>query len=123
MINTLRKYYLAVLWSLLSLVACGINGNSLPHVSFDIGVDKIAHFILFGVQSFLIVQAHHIGRKDVDWGNVHKAVLIGISYGIFIEFLQYAVFINRSYDYADMLADGLGASSCYLWALAKGRLK
>ena len=122
MINSLKKYYLAILWSLLSLVACGVNGNSLPHVSLDIGIDKIAHFVLFGVQSFLIIFAHHKNRIGVDWKNVHGAVLVGIAYGVFIEFLQYAVFVNRSFDYADMLADAVGATSCYLWAIAKDRL-
>lgn len=122
MIKILQKYYLAILWSLLSLVACGVNGNSLPHVTLDIGIDKIAHFILFGVQSFLIIHAHHKNRIGVDWNNVHQAVFVGISYGIFIEFLQYAVFVNRSFDYADMLADGVGATSCYIWALVKDRL-
>jgi VanZ family protein len=48
---------------------------------------------------------------------VHLAVFIGIAYGILIEFLQYAVFVNRSFDYADMIADALGASSCYFFAL------
>ncbi|MDP3929490.1 MAG: VanZ family protein [Bacteroidota bacterium] len=114
MISFIKKYYLALLWAMISLAACGVNGQSLPKVSFNlIGIDKLAHFILFGVQSFLIIYAHQRGRKDIDWPHVHLAVFMGIAYGILIEFLQYAVFVNRSYDYADMAADALGAVSCY----------
>lgn len=117
MIFFLKKYYLALLWALLSLGACGINGQSLPKVSINlIGIDKLAHFILFGVQSFLIIYANQRGRKEMDWPHVHLAVFIGIAYGILIEFLQYAVFVNRSYDYVDMIADALGAISCYFFA-------
>lgn len=105
---------MAILWAMISLAACGVNGNSLPKVSFNlIGIDKLAHFILFGVQSFLIIHAHQRGKSKIDWSHVHLAVGIGVVYGILIEFLQYSVFINRSYDYADMLADALGAVSCY----------
>lgn len=115
MILFLKKYYLAILWAFISLAACGVNGNSLPRVSFElIGIDKLAHFILFGVQSFLIISAHQKGRVGIDWKKVHTAIAIGIIYGVFIEFLQYAVFVNRSYDYIDMAADALGALSCYL---------
>ncbi len=115
MILFLKKYYLAILWAIISLAACGINGQSLPRVSFElIGIDKLAHFILFGMQSFLIIFAHQKGRVGIDWKQVHVAIAIGIIYGIFIEFLQYAVFVNRSYDYVDMAADALGALGCYL---------
>lgn len=111
-----KKYYLALLWALISLVACGINGQSLPKLTFTlIGIDKLAHFMLFGMQSFLLIYAHQKGRANLDWIHVHVAVAIGIAYGVFIEFLQYAVFINRSYDYADMVADAIGSLSCYIF--------
>jgi VanZ family protein len=116
MLAFFARYYQAILWSFISLFACGINGKNIPHISFDIGIDKIAHLVLFGMQSFLISYAYHKGKQRIHWNNVHLAVLIGILYGVFIEFLQYAVFINRSYDYADMLADAAGACSIYLWA-------
>ncbi|MDZ4667458.1 MAG: VanZ family protein [bacterium] len=123
MLSFFTKYYQAILWSFISLFACGVNGNSFPHVSFDIGIDKIAHFVLFGMQSFLIAFAYHQDKKNTNWNNIHLSVLIGILYGVLIEFLQYAIFINRSFDYADMLADALGACSIYLWAFFRGKFK
>lgn len=114
MISFIKKYYLAILWACISLAACGVNGQSLPEISFDlIGIDKLAHFVLFGMQAFLIIHAHQRGRNKIDWRHVHLAVIIGVVYGVLIEFLQFAVFVNRSYDYADMAADALGAISCY----------
>lgn len=96
-----RKYKYALVWALVILGACGINGNSIPHISFDIGIDKIAHFIFFGFLAWLIYVAD---KKHLFW-----AIFISSSYGILIEYLQMNVFVNRSFDYADMLADVLGA--------------
>ena len=113
----IKKYYLAILWSLISLTACGVNGNSLPKINLDISIDKIAHIVLFGVQAWLILMVNQKRGTGLNWKQAHIAVLIAIVYGIAIEGLQATVFINRSYDYADMVADGIGAVLCYPIAL------
>ncbi|MBU3663401.1 MAG: VanZ family protein [Bacteroidetes bacterium] len=96
-----KKYKFALLWALVILGACGINGNSIPHISFDIGIDKIAHFIFFGLLAWLI----YVAEKRY----LFLAIFISSIYGISIEYLQMTVFVNRSFDYADMLADVIGA--------------
>ncbi|OYU97312.1 MAG: hypothetical protein CFE21_03185 [Bacteroidetes bacterium B1(2017)] len=123
MLSFLRKYSLPIVWALLTLTACGINGNSIPKISFNIGIDKIAHFILFGMQSWLIIRAQQKGNETINWRQVNYAVLFGISYGIVIEILQATIFINRSYDYADMLANSIGAVSCYGFTYLRWGLK
>jgi VanZ family protein len=119
----IKKYYLAILWALISLTACGVNGNSLPKINLDISIDKIAHIVLFGVQAWLILMVNQKRGSGLNWKQAHIAVVVSIVYGIVIEGLQATVFINRSYDYADMVADGIGAVMCYPLAMFWFRLK
>ncbi len=100
----LTVYWKALLWAFLILVACGMNGNSLPKLSFDFGIDKIVHFFLFFIQAMLI----YLPNKKQLW----VAILLSSCYGALIELLQMTVFINRSFDFADMLADVIGALLC-----------
>jgi VanZ family protein len=113
----IKLYWKALLWSFLILSACGINGESLPKVSFDFGIDKVAHFTLFLVQALLIYLPQ---KKHFVW-----AILLSSCYGILIEFMQMTIFVNRSFDYADMLADVFGAMMCYpimlLWKWLRDR--
>jgi VanZ family protein len=118
----IKKYKLAILWALISLTACGINGQSLPKISFNFGIDKIAHFVLFGIQAWLIIRANYVKGQKLPWKIVHTAVAISLVYGIFIEGLQATVFVNRSYDYVDMIADGVGALFCYPWVYFRNKL-
>jgi len=119
----IKKFYLPLIWAVISLFACGVNGKSLPVVSFDLGIDKLAHFCLFGMQAWLIIFAHYRSKKSISWANVHVAVLLSIAYGIVLEGMQATVFINRTYDYADMLANSIGALCCYALAYFKYELK
>ena len=101
----IKLYWKALLWAFLILGACGINGKSLPTISFDFGIDKVVHFVLFGVLALLIYLPQ---RKNLVLG-----IVLSASYGVIIEYLQMTVFVNRSFDYADMLADAIGAILCY----------
>jgi VanZ family protein len=101
----LKINWKALLWAFFILGACGINGESIPKVSFDFGIDKVAHFILFLVQAILIYLPQ---KKSLVW-----PILLSSFYGIAIEFMQMTVFVNRSFDYGDMLADAIGAMMSY----------
>jgi len=126
-ISFLLKYRYAILWAMISLTACGINGNALPKINVDFGMDKVAHFVLFGVQAWLIIWGsrvkHNASAEKIKWKSVHIAVIISLLYGIFIEGLQATVFVNRSYDFADMVADGIGTLFCYPLVFLSNSLK
>lgn len=126
-ISSILKYRYAILWAMISLTACGINGNALPKINVDFGIDKVAHFVLFGVQAWLIILASRVNRnasiEKIKWKSVHIAVIISLLYGIFIEILQATVFVNRSYDFADMVADGIGTLFCYPLVYLRNSLK
>lgn len=107
----LRTYRTALIWALFVLLVCGVNGKYIPEVHFMdfIGPDKLAHIGLFGLQAWFIY------RDDVKHRRL-IAFLISAGYGIIIEILQATVFTGRSYDYADMLANALGAGVFALFA-------
>lgn len=100
-----RRRLFSVIWAVFVMVLCGINGNALPKVSFEIGIDKIAHFLLFGIQCWLLLY----GMNPLKVRPVTFAIVVSASYGAVIEAMQATVFVNRTYDYADMLANATGA--------------
>lgn len=69
--------------------------------------DKIGHFLLFGSWTLLLGLYHNIALAGNT--NIWVIFLIGTSFGIFIEFLQYSLpALNRHADLYDILFDAGG---------------
>lgn len=108
-----KKYdVLSAGWAIVILILCGIPGRKIPHISFIdwLRPDKIVHICLFGIQSVLLISALSL-RGNTGNGESGKwpGVFISIFYGIIIEVLQNCVFINRSADFMDIIANSIGA--------------
>lgn len=109
-----RKHYrYALSWAVLVLILCGIPGHDLPKLSFLqwLRPDKIVHLILFGVQSFLLIPAFQ-NNGNSEWlrkNNKAMAVACSIGYGILVEILQSTIFIGRTGDVRDAIANSIGA--------------
>jgi VanZ family protein len=73
--------------------------------------DKIVHFFLFGVLCFLLIKGFNKQRSVGFLSNNPKisAFIFSCVYGVVIELLQEYVFINRSGEVYDALADAVGA--------------
>jgi VanZ family protein len=103
----------AFLWAILILVLCGLPGSNLPKLSFLewLRPDKIVHLILFGIQSYLliIVFIRQYRFPGLRANAIRLGVLLSISYGALVEVLQTTVFIGRSGDIRDALANSIGA--------------
>jgi len=109
----LKGYWPALAWSLIILLLTGLPGDVFPEIkSFWewLSPDKVVHLFIFGALSFLILFGH---RDKYESGNRKKlvltAVVITILYGILTELLQRYVFIGRSGNVFDALADAIGA--------------
>jgi VanZ family protein len=109
----LKGYWPALAWSLIILLLTGLPGNVFPEIKtfWDwLSPDKVVHLIMFGTLSFLILFGY---RHQYEGNNKQKlvwaAVLSAIAYGFFTEVLQYYVFIGRSGNIYDALADAIGA--------------
>jgi len=89
----------ALLWTLAIIIACTWPGQSLPD-SPVVGFDKVVHIGMFVGWSFLWMML--FPRK------ITAIFLIGIFFGILLEFYQQLLPFDRSFDWWDALADGVG---------------
>ena len=118
----IKSYKYAYLWAILATFLCGTNGNNIAQFSITnlIGIDKLAHMLLFGTETFLIA----IAAKKLDANKnslyiIFSAFLIGTVFGIIIEILQATIFTNRSFDYLDMVANTIGCALAWLILIRK----
>lgn len=98
--NFLKKYKLSIIWALIMLLATTMKpSDEMP--KFEIlYFDKIVHFGIFGVLGFLITYEKR--RADL------LTLALCAGFGAAIEVVQ-SFLPWRSFEWADMLADTLGA--------------
>jgi len=123
----LTRLWPALLWAAIVLLLTGLPGNVFPEIKsfWDwLGPDKVVHLFIFGVQSFLILWGFRDGffagrdRKLLTWA----AVVSSSFYGLLTEVLQRYVFVGRSGNVYDFLADTIGALLgwlLFLWIFRK----
>lgn len=117
LLQHIKSYKYAYLWSILATFLCGTNGHNIPQFSITnlFGIDKLAHMLLFGTETFLIaIATKKLDAYKSNFKIILPAFLIGTMFGIIIEILQATVFINRSFDYLDMLANTIGCALAWL---------
>jgi VanZ family protein len=120
---TLSKRWLPpLIWGLLiivlSLMPAG-GGNTflfgIPHI------DKIAHFGIYAVWTFLICRAMDGGMK----GSLKKSgwivFLVGAVIGLLLELGQYAMTFGRSYEIGDIIANTIGSLAGVIAGKVAGR--
>ena len=104
----------AFAWAILILILCGLPGKDFPKLTFLqwLRPDKIVHLILFGVQSYLLIKGFSLQdriftlkQNAAFWG-----VFLSITYGALVEVLQLTIFIGRSGDVRDAIANAIGAA-------------
>ena len=82
----------------------------MPDELWDIlGWDKIGHFGAYCIQAFLLLW----GFYRIGWHHPLPAILIAILFGITMEGMQFAFFPERYFEWADVLANTLGAFAGY----------
>lgn len=101
-----QVYFIGALcWTHLLFYACTIPGTEMPEITFNffIGLDKLVHCFLFMV--FYILWFFTLPYK---WYYACLLLLLGTSFGLFIEYYQFNFVDGRGFELADILADGLG---------------
>jgi VanZ family protein len=111
----IKLFIPAVLWLVLTFILLTIPGPDLPKSDFFdlIYFDKWVHVGMFGL--LIVLWAYpflNAGRTD-------KKIFILISvcgflYGVIMEFVQKFFAFERSLDFFDMLADGIGCLGAFL---------
>jgi VanZ family protein len=108
----MRHYLFPVAWTVIIGVLTGLPGNSFPNMSLWalLSFDSFAHAVVFAVFTFLWSvalckqTAIPFLRRRGEW----IAAMAGIGYGLFIEALQATLYVGRSAEWTDMIADALG---------------
>jgi VanZ family protein len=115
----LRKQWRALLWTLIILVLTGLPGDTFPEViSFWdwLQPDKVVHIIMFAVLSFIIL--YDAPMQYLQGKRRYLFVIAVVSgtalFGLLTEILQYYVFIGRSGNVYDVMADCVGALTGWL---------
>ncbi|MBR9988392.1 MAG: VanZ family protein [Gemmatimonadetes bacterium] len=111
----LRAFAPAIIWAATVWIAGGLQSTtSLPSVP---GLDKVAHFGMYGVLGFLLAR----GWLAADWrGTWLLPVLIALLLGMADELRQRSV-PGRSAEVADWVADVAGAATGVFIAMRLAR--
>ena len=109
----LHYFWPAYLWVIIVLILTGVPGNDLPTLpSFwdSIEPDKIVHMGMFGLLFLLLAGGSYYkgGKVAVSKKLIIIYLIFTIALGGIIELLQKWVFIGRSCDIYDFLADTIG---------------
>jgi len=113
--------YPTLLWMLFILILCLIPSNPNHPKRFEWipeNADKIVHFALYFVLSFLVVNFLFVREIKMTKAFIFS-LIISIAYGLMIEVLQEYFTQTRHFEWFDVLANSLGAlggciSFCFL---------
>lgn len=101
------RYTIAIVWVVVIAILHAIPGSDFPEVSFSdfFQLDKLIHTVIFmvGVYLFAVVL-----KKQQKIQFLRYIVISFIAYGLLLEVLQGLVFVERSADILDWLADTIG---------------
>lgn len=111
--HSLIKYHIAsIIWAGIILLLSGLPSSNFPDLSFwnFLTFDKFAHALFYAVLVVLIaigeVKHHRFSSKRSQ--SVVKGFVVGFSYGLLIELLQAVLFVGRSADWTDVVANTIG---------------
>jgi len=93
------KPWPGLFWTLLILVACTWPGKDIPAAPV-VGFDKLVHAGLFIVWTILWTLAYPQKGRTI--------VLVGMAYGLGLEFYQQLLPFDRTFDWWDAVADAVG---------------
>ncbi len=109
---TIKSFWPAIVWLILSSIAFCLPGRLLPEENWFalIQLDKWIHVGIFSVMVFLwCLPLFHRPVFQLSLSKVFTGITIAIfGYGILMEFIQHFLISNRSFDWGDMAADAVG---------------
>jgi len=103
---------IALTWSIFVTVLLCLPGSAFPSKKWfdEILLDKWIHICLFSVMVFLWCW---VAASQLTWKKIrffYEIAFYFFVYGVAMEFVQKYFIPNRSFDIADMIADGIGCA-------------
>lgn len=115
---TIKSFWPAIAWSILSTVAFFIPGKALPGNDWlgKIHFDKFVHIGIFSVMIILwcLPLLHRTTQKPIP-KLVALISMAFFSYGVLVELMQHFFVSNRSFDIGDIGADAVGCLIGFLY--------
>lgn len=112
----LWAYYIpALLWAVLIYILLTLPGEDFADSELDKipHFDKVVHMGLFGAQVFWL--ALPLAKRYRPSAGILVWITIAVTvFGILMEFVQKYFTADRSFDWTDMVADGVGAGLSYV---------
>ena len=103
-----------MLWALVILILCGMPGKDIPHISFLelLSFDKFVHAGIFFVLILLTVRGFIMQTRFLQLKDSAKVIafIICVIYGGSLEIMQGTIFVDRSADVYDFIANSFGCS-------------
>ncbi len=105
------KYFIpAIIWLVIITVISGYPGNRVPKLPVW-QFDKFVHAAIYLILTVCVLYAYHQQYKNekTRLKTIVIIVVFGIFYGGFMEIMQHYIFINRSGNWYDFIANAIGA--------------
>lgn len=98
---------LSISWIILIAIGHALPGSDMPN-TFFLNIphfDKLVHTVFFMIAYYLVATAYSKQYSTI----FSRYLIVGlITYGLLLEFLQGSLFVDRSMDVFDFIADSLG---------------
>lgn len=105
----LRNNFSGLLWALIITILSFLPPSSFPETKL-VGLDKFVHAFLYCVLTFLLIIGFkkQFSFKRLRSNAITLAAVLSVIYGALIEVLQGMIFVNRSMELADVVANAIG---------------
>lgn len=104
-VRQLVRVFLFVFYAGFVIVLSLLPPQDLPHVPMFEGADKVVHFLMYFIFSILFSWAI---RVEIKYSRLFFVIPITITWGIFMEIMQFSMHLGRSFSWYDMLANSMG---------------
>ncbi len=113
--NRFLQFIPGIIWFAICFYLLTIPGKEIPQISWMdfYQADKLVHIVMFFTLCFLFSFA--IRDSYEKYSLVLIITIIGLLFGIAMEFVQKYFIPNRTCDIDDMIADGMGCLISYIW--------
>jgi len=119
MTNQVSGWVPSVVWGILLAVLSLMPGQQSNLLLFGIPhIDKIAHFGMYGIWSFLVFRAWNNHSKNSAQKIMWLTFLLATVSGLILEIGQITLTVGRTFEMSDIIANALGS----LGGVLAGRL-
>ncbi len=102
-------YWKAAVWFIIVIILSILSSDKLPDVQMNFEhTDKIAHFIMYFIFSYFILEGHLQSRKGSKRTAILIAFLLPFAVGFATEMMQQSLTLTREGDPYDFFANTLG---------------